>query len=396
MRKLIAALLAAGSVAACSSAEPIPESTPTTPVPAPVGDERGSIVTSMTMGHTDFAVRVLDAEATYVVYRSTSASGETGTEVSGVVFAPKGQPPAGGWPIVSVAHGTTGVTDECAPSLYPNLLGTIGTVAPFLERGMVVAVTDYEGIGTPGPHPYMDPDAAANNVVDAVRAARNVVPEAGSRWGAIGTSQGGQAVWAAAERTDYGDGLDLVGSAALSPTLNLAPVFESAPDPDSGPTLPQILLTPFLVNGLQVAQPDAVESDYIRGALVEDKRALTACTDLLGVQKAEAALRLTPGDAAPASEEARTVMVEWLRSVALPRVATTEPLLVVVGEQDQLVEPSWTVDAVAQACAMGDVVDLRVEPDQGHSDQAAVEDGVAWLTDRFAGLPAPDTCREAL
>ena len=83
---------------------------------------------------------------------------------------------------MSVGHGTTGVTDECAPSLYPNLLGAIGIVAPFLELGMVVTVTDYEGLGTPGAHPYLDPDAAAYNVVDAVRAARNLVPAAGSRW----------------------------------------------------------------------------------------------------------------------------------------------------------------------------------------------------------------------
>ncbi|MFT7022023.1 MAG: dipeptidyl aminopeptidase/acylaminoacyl peptidase, partial [Rhodococcus sp. (in: high G+C Gram-positive bacteria)] len=135
-----------------------------------MGEERGSLVSQMTMGHTDFAVRYFGAEAVHVVYRSTSGAGDAGTEVSGVVFIPKGDPPEGGWPIVSVAHGTTGVTDECAPSLYPNLLGTIGTVAPFLERGMVVAVTDYEGIGTPGSHPYLDPDAAAHNVIDAVRA----------------------------------------------------------------------------------------------------------------------------------------------------------------------------------------------------------------------------------
>ena len=216
MRKVVLALALVGTLGACS-AEPVSQAAPaaiTTWAPAPVGEERGSLVSQMTMGHTDFAVRYFGAEAVHVVYRSTSGAGDAGTEVSGVVFIPKGDPPEGGWPIVSVAHGTTGVTDECAPSLYPNLLGTIGTVAPFLERGMVVAVTDYEGIGTPGSHPYLDPDAAAHNVIDAVRAARNVVPSAGTRWAAIGNSQGGQAVWAAAERGDYGDGLDRVVAGA--------------------------------------------------------------------------------------------------------------------------------------------------------------------------------------
>lgn len=359
-------------------------------IPAPVGDERGSIVSSLDIGHTDFAVRWLGAKATHVVYRSTSASGDTGTEVSGIVFTPRGEPPVGGWPIVSVGHGTTGVTDECAPSLYPNLLGTIGLVAPFLERGMVVAVTDYEGIGTPGPHPYLDPDAAGYNVVDAVRAARNVVPGAGERWGAIGNSQGGHAVWSAAEHSEYRDGLDLVGSATLSPTLNLAPMFAAG----HVDTLPQSLLTPFLVAGLRYQDSDTADSDYLRGVLESDKRALTACTDLLGVQKAEAAVRLTPADSAPDTETSRVAMADWLQSVALPKVPTSVPLLVVVGGQDQLIEPKWTQDAVAQACSMGDVIELRSEPGQGHSDQAATQDGVSWLLDRFAGLPAPNTCQE--
>ncbi|AYJ48645.1 lipase family protein [Rhodococcus sp. P1Y] len=386
MRKVLA-VAAALLVASC--AQPQAETTPTETAPrAPIGDERGAIIEQVEMGHTDFAVRYLGATATRVLYRSTSGDGATGTEVSGVVFTPRGQAPVGGWPIVSVGHGTTGVTDECAPSLYPNLLGTIGVVAPFLERGMVVTVTDYEGIGTPGPHPYLDPDAAAHNVVDAVRAARNVVPGAGSRWAGIGNSQGGHAVWAAAEDVDYGDGLQLTGAAALSPVLDLAPMF----DLSKSLTLPQILLTPFLVEGLQHRQPDVEESEYIRGALEIDKRALTACTDLLGVQKAEAATRLLPRDAAPETEASRIAMVDWLQSVALPRTSTTVPLMALVGDLDQLVDPKWTQDAVGRACSMGDVVDLRTERAQGHSDQAATQVGVDWVTDRFAGVSAPNTC----
>lgn len=385
---LMLVLAAACLVASCAEPQAVTTPPSESALAPPVGDERGAIVSRVEMGHTDLAVRFLGATATRVVYRSTSRGADRGTEVSGVIFTPNGVPPEGGWPIVSVGHGTTGVTDECAPSLYPNLLGTIGMVAPFLERGMVVAVTDYEGIGTPGSHPYLDPDAAAYNVVDAVRAARNVVPGAGTRWGAIGNSQGGQAVWAASEKWDYGDGLELVGSAALSPVLNMAPMFAAG----HTNTLPQTLLTPFLVEGLQYRQPDAVDSEFIRGALVTDQRALTACTDLLGVQKAEAATRLLPSDATPETEASRVRMVDWLTSVALPREPSEVPLLVVVGEQDQLIDPKWTRDAVRQACSMGDVVAERLEPGQGHSDQAAVYAGVTWLSDRFAGLPAPNSC----
>ena len=36
--------------------------------------------------------------------------------ISGSVSVPKGKPPKGGWPVITWAHGTTGVADICAPS----------------------------------------------------------------------------------------------------------------------------------------------------------------------------------------------------------------------------------------------------------------------------------------
>ncbi len=117
------------------------------------------------------------ASAVKILYGSTSGIDGRETQVSGTVFTPPGTPPEGGWPIVSIGHGTTGISDDCAPSASPTLFGTIGLVAPFLDSGYVVAVSDFEGLGTPDPHPYLQPDTAAFNVIDAVRAARNVVPD---------------------------------------------------------------------------------------------------------------------------------------------------------------------------------------------------------------------------
>ena len=126
MRRWLVGVLALTLLAGCGGpdAQPALDSPVPPAAPAPVGDERGAIVSQTDMGHLDLAVRFLGASATRVVYASTSGDGSSRTEVSGVIFTPKGAPPEGGWPIVSVGHGTTGVTDECAPSLYPNLLGT--------------------------------------------------------------------------------------------------------------------------------------------------------------------------------------------------------------------------------------------------------------------------------
>src|SRR3954471_3818077 len=53
---------------------------------------------------------------TLLLYSSTSTTGRA-VPVSGVVSVPKGKAPKGGWPVVTWAHGTTGIADACAPSL---------------------------------------------------------------------------------------------------------------------------------------------------------------------------------------------------------------------------------------------------------------------------------------
>ena len=50
-----------------------------------------------------------------VLYRSTSITSKAIAE-SGSVAIPKGKAPKGGWPVVTWAHGTTGIADQCAPS----------------------------------------------------------------------------------------------------------------------------------------------------------------------------------------------------------------------------------------------------------------------------------------
>jgi hypothetical protein len=55
------------------------------------------------------------AEALRVVYRAVGYDGKP-RRVGGSVFLPAGEPPAQGWPVVSYAHGTTGLSEGCAPS----------------------------------------------------------------------------------------------------------------------------------------------------------------------------------------------------------------------------------------------------------------------------------------
>lgn len=100
--------------------------------------------------------------------------------VSGSVSVPDGQAPEGGWPVISWAHGTTGVADACAPSTG-SVPGSDGeylryineTIDRYVRAGSAVVQTDYVGMGTPGVHPYINGDSEANAVPDIVTAARD-------------------------------------------------------------------------------------------------------------------------------------------------------------------------------------------------------------------------------
>lgn len=98
-----------------------------------------------------------------VLYRSETADGRP-TAVSGMVLVPaKAWTGLGNRPLLSYAVGTRGLGDACAPSYtltrgldYEELF-----IADALSRGWAVAVTDMEGLGTPGGTPTRSADPRA-------------------------------------------------------------------------------------------------------------------------------------------------------------------------------------------------------------------------------------------
>ena len=164
----------------------------------------------------------LGASAYRVLYRSTGLKGEP-IFVSGVVVVPQGDPPPDGRPIIAWAHPTSGITPRCAPSLAIFLFQQIQGLRTFVERGYVVAATDYPGLGTPEPHPYLVGDSEARAVIDAVRVA-GTMPGAGGgkRFTVWGHSQGGQAaLFTGLIAKTYAPELTLLGVAAAAPATDL-------------------------------------------------------------------------------------------------------------------------------------------------------------------------------
>lgn len=161
----------------------------------------------------------MGADAWSMRYRSTTATGEP-TVVSGVVLVP--QAPTRGnrpRPLVGYAVGTQGMAGVCAASRQ--LRWGVEYEAPFLSaalsRGWAVAVTDYPGLGTPGNHTYVVGQANGRAVLDAMRAARRILPEhldPDGPLGIYGYSEGGNAAaWAAQLQPTYAPELRLAAAA---------------------------------------------------------------------------------------------------------------------------------------------------------------------------------------
>jgi hypothetical protein len=173
---------------------------------------------------TNFALALTHESVAYrVAYKSTDEFGAP-VMVSGMVFLPKGTPPAGGWKIVSWGHGTSGVGDQCAPSKWPDMYTGdhwyvyLRQIDNLLSQGYAVAATDYQGLGTPGVHQYLQTDSLGHAMIDIVRAFNQLAPSTSTTWAAMGHSEGGQAAIGAGElAATYGTGLNYVGAVAYAP-----------------------------------------------------------------------------------------------------------------------------------------------------------------------------------
>ncbi|MEO3786086.1 lipase [Actinocorallia sp. B10E7] len=136
---------------------------------------------------------------------------------TGTVFVPRGRAPEGGWPVVSWAHGTSGLDDSCAPSRTGPALPERDWkyLAAWMRQGYAIVASDYAGLGTPGLHAYLDGKTTAYNVVDMVLAGRNFarrhLPRSerlARRWVTIGQSQGaGASIYTARYATEFGGGV---------------------------------------------------------------------------------------------------------------------------------------------------------------------------------------------
>ncbi|GAA2070673.1 lipase family protein [Williamsia deligens] len=354
------------------------------------GSAPGSLVSAEPMPGFARSLVGSSMRSARVLYRSGSGDTSAPTVVSAAVFSPRRTAPPGGWPVIAFAHATAGIDEPCAPSYSDTLKGQVGVLDAFIRLGYAVAMPDYQGLGAPGVHQYLDARTAGLNTVDAVRALRATFPDISTRWGAYGGSQGGGASWAVAELgTRRAPDLTLVGAVAISPAADVSGLVDKAQartlTPDQGPTFQAV------VESLARTHPDVDRDDFRRGDAARDWDVLSACAGPLLDRRDAAVADLSVADLAPRTTAAADTVRRVLDSWALPQGPSTTPLYVEYGGRDTFVDPRWTTAALARQCALGGSVTYRLDPDRGHGD-VPTEQALEWLARRFAGTPATSTC----
>jgi pimeloyl-ACP methyl ester carboxylesterase len=356
------------------------------------GEVPGALASASTLPTIDRRLKSVTSLAAHIQYTSTSGITNNRTQVTGTVFVPKGKAPDGGWPVVVYAHPTTGVTSDCAPSLSPNLLGASEPIAALTKAGYIIVVPDYQGLGLDKErHPYLDSTTVGYNVIDSVRALRRLVPDASDRWLAVGVSQGGQAAWAANELAGSYDagGLKLLGTVSLSPATDISGFADGAAAGTL--TKEQQAALPLILSSLANEHPDFALDDYRRGVVEQRWNSLTSCEGPAIADRAKVIDDISADDLRPDSPQAVDALRAYLQKRGLPQRPATAPMLVIYGGMDTLTPGNWTDQALDAACGMGDVIDIQFQPDKGHSD-IDVSYSFAWINDRFAGVPAANSC----
>jgi pimeloyl-ACP methyl ester carboxylesterase len=351
-------------------------------VPDPLPGETGTLIKSEKV-----PVDGLHGTAYRVMYVSEGVDGEP-VAVTGTILVPDKQAPADGYPVVSWAHGTNGMADECAPSLEP------GNSAPLanalLDKGWLVTATDYQGEGTPGLHPYIAGINSSNNTIDIVRAAKEL-PDANPSDDYVvwGHSQGGHTAMFTLDRgADYAPELNLKGVVAGAPPSQFAFIYN------------YLLTSPFRYyllmagGGLNAAYGDErapLDQVFTPAGidlipLLEQGCAGDISDEVGGLDVS----KLSKGDPFKVPAWQKILEENDPQYFTEPRDA---PLLMIQGGDDEQIPVVSTEVLAKHLCDdVGQVLQRWIYPGQTHSGVIApsANDMITWIGDRFAGGPNPD------
>lgn len=354
------------------------------------------------------------ATGTRIMYRSNDARGNP-IAVTGTYFEPdRPWPGVGPRPLLAFGPGTQGQGDQCAPSrLFEQSIHfssgldiTMGYeqmfVATLVARGFAVVVTDYEGLGTPGVHPYVNRPSQAHAMLDAIRAARNLPGTSLAPDGPVATwgySQGGGASAAAVELAP-----------SYAPELKIVGAYIGAPPADLGELLPYVDgsalvgVIGYLLNGVFEAYPET--EPLVRPALTAQGEDLLNRTKDQCVPETALTFAFHQVD-----EYFRGDATQLVRSPALARLLMEQrigtmkpeaPVFIDANRHDPLVPWTGANQLGRDWCALGADVQFWTNEQPPFLNKTVFNHGITmfvegeramqWVTDRFNGLPTTPNC----
>ncbi|KAJ9629503.1 hypothetical protein H2203_001877 [Taxawa tesnikishii (nom. ined.)] len=293
------------------------------------------------------------------------------------------------FPVVGLAHGTSGQTPECAPSHIRNLWDEFHEPFPLALSGYAVVAPDYAGLGVADiPSPYFVLPSQANDLFHAVAAAQKAFPDALSEeFVLMGQSQGGGVAWSAAQRQAQRPVSGYLGTVAASPFTDIMGSILADPQSQNNVRVTGI------AQGLDSVLPSFKLSDWITDAGIA-RRALL--TEIGGCGTTAGQLI---GDDVPILKDGWnvTAAAKWYFNVSdNGGKEFAGPLLVLQGDTDGNANVKVTAKAVNQTCQMFPKNSLHYIQYAGISHVPVLYSSqhtwLDWIADRFNGKRAQPGC----
>jgi pimeloyl-ACP methyl ester carboxylesterase len=317
--------------------------------------------------------------------------------VSARFAVPDRSGPPGPVALVAHQHGTFGFGDGCAPSSLPGF-GFESELNPnaawALTQNFAVVMTDYPGLGTPGPHPYVARRPTGTSVLDAILAAqtfcddqRDVAPLGLLPTLLEGHSQGAHATVAALTLLDSrNEPFDIRGAVAISLPAQHEQLIARMTTGDVEPALAVMGIA-----GQIHARPSQFGNyeDWFVPDIVNwwTERADEACAPEMSARFARPAAEMLRADVLTAisgGDFDSLGVVEALADESLVPISAQVPLLVLHGAGDALIP----VDIIEELASQwpSDVATLEVMAGEDHwvLPSIARQRVFAFLSDQLA------------
>lgn len=339
------------------------------------------------------------AKAYRILYSSTGWPDGKPVAISGALYIPPGKPPKGGWPLIAWSHGTTGYADVCAPSNNPRSDRDKAYLGKWLQNGYAIVATDYQGLGTKGPHPYLQYRSEGMAVLDSVRAVQRAHPEIGKKVLTMGQSQGsGAAIGAAYIAPEYAPELNIRGTVATgivaeaintynAPQEKLASTYTDENDYSNAGFEVLYFLGTVRSSDVMNIQPEAYVSDKALPLLEQGEH---MCLRDLFAESTKRQIKMTDFYKRPISE------VEAIadKTSRFPDAKLKTPVFIGTGLADTMAQTVSQYNFTSAMCAAGTTVQWHYYPHATHSGAVmrSYADSPAFVDAVMKAKPVANMC----